>query len=67
MARKPNVFPSCLRHSSGHGKPTWITINGDSEQYIENRLGSRIYDRLRQNAWVIHCDWASRRKPRAIV
>lgn len=49
------------------GKPTWITINGDSEQDIENRLGARIYDRLRQGAWVIHCDWASRRKPRGIV
>lgn len=49
------------------GKPTWITINGDTEQDIENRLGARIYDRLRQGAWVLHCDWASRRKPRGIL
>lgn len=46
------------------GRPTWITINGDNESHIESRLGARIYDRLRQNAWVLHCDWESGRRPR---
>lgn len=46
------------------GRPTWITINGDNETHIESRLGARIYDRLRQNAWVLHCDWESGRRPR---
>ncbi|MFO1006972.1 MAG: ATP-binding protein [Planctomycetaceae bacterium] len=49
------------------GKPVWVTINGNSEQDISNRLGARIYDRLRQGAWILHCDWASRRTPRGTV
>lgn len=48
------------------GKPTWITINGDNEDHISERLGARIYDRLRQSAWVLHCDWQSGRKPRGV-
>jgi DNA replication protein DnaC len=46
------------------GRPTWITINGDNESHIESRIGARIHDRLRQNAWVLHCDWESGRRPR---
>lgn len=48
------------------GRPTWITINGDTEDDIRRRLGARIYDRLRQSAWVLHCDWQSGRKPRGV-
>lgn len=45
-------------------KPTWITINGSSESDLSSRLGLRIWDRLRQSAWLLHCNWPSGRKPR---
>lgn len=51
-------------HRSRDRKPTWITINGTSENDLANRLGPRIWDRLRQSAWILHCNWPSGRKPR---
>lgn len=49
------------------GKPTWITINGASEKELSNRLGSRVWDRLRSSAWLLHCNWPSGRKPRGLI
>lgn len=49
------------------GKVTWITINGVSETGCSARLGPRIWDRLRQGAWLVHCDWPSNRQPRGMM
>lgn len=54
-------------HRSRDKKPTWITINGTSEQDLSSRLGPRIWDRLRNAAWILNCDWPSGRKPRGVM
>lgn len=56
-----------IDHRSRDRKPTWITINGTSEQDLSNRLGPRIWDRLRQSAWILNCNWPSGRKPRGTM
>lgn len=44
-------------------RPTWITLNATNEQDIAARLGMANWDRLRKDAWIIHCDWPSARRP----
>ena len=46
-------------------RPTWATINVQGGNEATRRLGSPIYDRLRDNAAAICCNWQSHRRPRA--
>lgn len=45
-------------------RPTIITINADSRDEAETRLGAQVIDRLSDGALVIHCDWPTYRKPK---
>lgn len=44
-------------------RPTIVTLNVANEQEAEERLGVPTWDRLRQDAWMVFCNWASYRKP----
>lgn len=46
-------------------KPTWLTINGTDRAQMITMLGARAYDRLRDGATFISCDWPSYRKTAA--
>lgn len=58
-----NVLDARIRE----GKSTWITINGTSPKVWAERLDPRNWDRLAKDAWILHCDWPSGRKPRGEV
>lgn len=42
-------------------KPTWLTINAKDGKEVESRIGVATTDRIRHNATVIKCNWASYR------
>ena len=42
-------------------KSIFLTLNVAKAQEAEGRLGAQSVDRLRDNALVIHCNWASKR------
>jgi DNA replication protein DnaC len=44
------------------GRATWVTINATSLDDINARLTTPIFDRLRHDAELIHCNWPSYRK-----
>lgn len=43
-------------------KPTWVTINVFTGREAAERLGPQLYDRLRDGAVAIQCNWPSYRK-----
>jgi DNA replication protein DnaC len=43
-------------------KPTWITLNTETPQEAEFRLGTPIVDRLRDRSLRVFCDWPSWRQ-----
>lgn len=49
------------------GKPTWATINATTGQEAATRLGSRLFDRLQDNAVVMWCLWPSYRGPAKVI
>jgi DNA replication protein DnaC len=49
------------------GKPTIVTVNVADDEEAYNRLGAATWDRLRDKAWQIHCNWPSFRKPARII
>lgn len=49
------------------GKPTWVTINGDSPDKFIQRLGEAAWSRFEHEAWVLHCNWPSSRTPRGVI
>lgn len=44
-------------------KPTWVTLNVRHRAEADERMGSQVCDRLRDEALVIYCPWSSYRKP----
>lgn len=50
-----------------HGKPTIVTINVKDGREAEDRMGMATWDRLKDGAWVIACNWPSYRKPARII
>jgi DNA replication protein DnaC len=44
-------------------RPTWVTINCNGKQQLEQMLGAAIVDRLVDGATIIGCNWPSHRKP----
>lgn len=49
------------------GKPTIVTVNVADDDEADNRLGAATWDRLRDRAWQVNCNWPSFRKPARIV
>ena len=45
-------------------RPTWVTINAESPEDAEGRLGSQVWDRIQEGAAVIPCLWPSYRERR---
>jgi DNA replication protein DnaC len=45
-------------------RPTWVTINAESPNDAEGRLGSQVWDRIQEGAAVIPCLWPSYRERR---
>ena len=45
-------------------RPTWVSINVANGTEAENRMGAATYDRLRDGALGVFCDWPSYRKAR---
>ncbi len=45
------------------GKPTWVTINAESQSDAESKLGPQVVDRLAHNALIVACNWPSYRQP----
>lgn len=45
------------------GKPTVVTVNVANDDEADARLGAATWDRMRDRAWLIHCNWPSFRKP----
>lgn len=50
-----------------HCRPTWVTLNVDTADEADARLGSPIVDRLQDGALVIRCDWPSYRKTQEVI
>lgn len=48
-------------------KPIWVTINVANAAEMSQRIGSQLTDRLMDGACVVHCNWASYRKPETVV
>lgn len=42
-------------------RPIWLTMNADNEQEIEEKLTTRIWDRLQDDAEIVPCFWPSHR------
>ena len=43
------------------GKPTWVTVNCESDKEAVKRMGIQIVDRLSHDAVALFCDWESYR------
>lgn len=43
-------------------RPTWVTMNIRNGDEAAARIGGAVYDRLRENAVAIFCDWPSYRR-----
>jgi DNA replication protein DnaC len=51
-------------------RPTFLALNVASEKDAESRLSPPVYDRIREGATIVHCNWPSyrqRRKPAAAI
>jgi DNA replication protein DnaC len=47
-----------------HRLGTWITVNVAGASELEQRIGAQNFDRLRDGALVLHCNWKSYRRAR---
>lgn len=52
-----------VEHRASNGKPTLLTINVANDDEADARMGVPVWDRLKQNATLIHMAWESHRKP----
>lgn len=50
-----------------HGKLTVTTVNVADDTEADRRMGAATWDRLCHEAWKIHCNWPSFRKPARVV
>lgn len=50
-----------------NGRPTICTVNVKNAKEAIDRMGAATWDRLKHRAWVMYCDWPSRRQPTKTV
>lgn len=56
-----------VRGRTDAGLATVCTINVESDQEADERLGAPTWDRLTQGSWKIKCNWRSHRTARKVV
>lgn len=47
-------------------KPVWVSMNVQTGEEADRRMGPALVDRLKPGAVCCHCDWESHRKPRMV-
>lgn len=48
-------------------RPTWATINASDQNEIASRITPQVWDRLRDGAAIVDCNWPSYRKPTEVI
>ncbi len=53
------------RYSQGGVIVATVNVSGDEE--ADSRMGAQTWDRLKERAWLIRCEWKSYRKPARVI
>lgn len=48
-------------------RPTIVTVNVSKRSEADERMGVAVWDRLKDRAWVMPCNWPSNRKPARVI